>query len=266
MFHSTVKPGVVHLVGAGPGSPDLLTLRAARLIMNARIVVHDRLVSPEIMELIPASAELYDVGKAAGLHTLPQPEINALLVRLAQRGVDVVRLKGGDPFIFGRGSEEAEALAEVGVRCEITPGITSAQGCAAAALVPLTHRGVANSVRYITGHCKADEPLTFDWQGLADPHTTLVVYMGLATIGIMATQLMAHGLPGRTPTLAICQGTTPQERRLRAPLSELAVRARSAGFSGPVLFIIGDVVAVGETLQPGRGDHASAHADALLTA
>lgn len=236
--------GKVYLVGAGPGDPELLTLKAARIIAQADVVVYDRLVSSEILALVPAGAARFDVGKQAGRHPVPQAEINQLLVRLAAAGRTVVRLKGGDPFIFGRGSEEADELARAGHAYEVVPGITSAQGCAASARVPLTHRGLATGVRYVTGHCKADEPLDLDWQSLADPQTTLVVYMGMANIGEIAEKLIAHGMPADLPTLAISQGTTPRERRLCARLADLPAMAHRAEFEGPVLFVVGKVASL----------------------
>ncbi|TAK48548.1 MAG: uroporphyrinogen-III C-methyltransferase [Xanthobacteraceae bacterium] len=236
--------GKVYLVGAGPGDPELLTVKASRIIARADVVAYDRLVPAEILALIPAGAARIDVGKQAGHHPVPQPEINQLLVRLAAAGRTVVRLKGGDPFIFGRGSEEAAELRRAGIECEVVPGITSAQGCAAAARMPLTHRGLATGVRFVTGHCKADEPLDLDWNSLADPHTTLAVYMGLGNISEIVGRLIAHGLSADTPTLAISQGTTARERRLSARLEELPDAARAANFEGPVLFIIGKVAAL----------------------
>lgn len=235
-------PARVHLVGAGPGDPELLTLKAARLIGEAEVVVYDRLVSPEILALANPQAKRICVGKMAGLHPVPQDEINRILVREAMTGRMVVRLKGGDPFIFGRGSEEALALRKARIRCEVVPGITAAQGCAAATGVPLTHRGVATSVRFITGHCRADEPLDFDWDGLADPSTTLVVYMGLANIEQIADRLIAGGRARDTPVLAIINGTLPTERRLLTRLSDIAIVCASVRFDGPLLFIIGRVV------------------------
>lgn len=236
--------GRVFLIGAGPGDPELLTLKAARLIAEADVVVYDRLVSAEILALVPDGAARINVGKQAGYHAVPQAEINRLLVRLARSARTVVRLKGGDPFIFGRGSEEAAELARAGVDYRIVPGITAAQGCAAAARVPLTHRGLATGVRFATGHCKADEPLDLDWAGLADPQTTLVLYMGLANIDEIAARLIAEGLPPSTPVLAICDGTTPRERRLRIRLRDVAGAVQAASFEGPVLFVIGRVAAM----------------------
>lgn len=245
--------GRVILVGAGPGDPDLLTVKAARAIAQADVVVYDRLVSPEILALIPDGAARFNVGKQSGHHPVPQDEINDLLVRLARGGRTVVRLKGGDPYIFGRGSEEAATLAQVGIAYEIVPGITSAQGCAASARVPLTHRGLATGVRYVTGHCKANEPLQLDWQSLADPQTTLVVYMGLANVEQIASELIAHGLAASTPVLAVCQGTTPRERRVCATLAAFPDVVRAAGLDGPVLFIIGQVASLAAE-QDGQAD------------
>lgn len=236
--------GKVLLVGAGPGDPDLLTLKAARVIAAADVVVYDRLVPAEILDLIPNGAERINVGKQAGHHPIPQNEINKLLIRLARSGRMVVRLKGGDPFIFGRGCEEALELERAGIHCEVVPGITAAQGCAASARVPLTHRGLATGVRYVTGHCQADEPLDLDWASLADTATTLVVYMGLANLDQIVRELIVHGLPRHTPALAVCQGTTTREQRICTSLAALPAATRAASFAGPVLFIIGRVVAI----------------------
>jgi uroporphyrin-III C-methyltransferase len=237
-------PGRVYLVGAGPGDPELLTVKALRLIGAADVLVYDRLVSPEIMALANPSALRICVGKEPKRHPVPQEEINDILIRQAMAGRMTVRLKGGDPFIFGRGSEEALALRAAGLSCEVVPGITAAQGCAAAAGVPLTHRGLATSVRLITGHCRQDEPLDFDWRGLADPETTLVVYMGAANIAEIAGRLVAEGLSPSTPVMAVNNGTTPEERRVVSELARVALDAAAAKFSGPVLFIIGAVVSL----------------------
>jgi uroporphyrin-III C-methyltransferase len=237
-------PGKVYLVGAGPGDPELLTLKAMRVLAAAEVVVYDRLVPPEILAFIPEGATRINVGKQAGNHPVPQHEINELLVTLARADRTVVRLKGGDPFIFGRGCEEAFELERAGISFEVVPGITAAQGCAASTRVPLTHRGLATGVRYVTGHCRADMPLDLDWKSLADPDTTLVVYMGLATIEQMARELIAHGLPSDTPVLAIAQGTTAREQRLCTRLAELPKAARAAQFDGAVLFIIGRVAGI----------------------
>ena len=238
------RTGNVHLVGAGPGDPDLLTMRAARLIAGAEVLVHDRLVSAEILALAPAEALRIAVGKAPKAHPVPQARINAILIEQARTGRQVVRLKGGDPFIFGRGSEEAAELRAAGIAVEVVPGITAAQGAAASTGVPLTHRGLATGVRYVTGHCRADAPLDLDWAGLADPETTLVVYMGAANIGQIAAALAAHGLPEATPVMAVANATTPRERRRISTLARIAGDTGRAGFAGPVLFVVGPVVSL----------------------
>ncbi|WP_246755763.1 uroporphyrinogen-III C-methyltransferase [Bradyrhizobium sp. CCBAU 53338] len=236
--------GKVYLVGAGPGDPELLTLKAVRAIGEADVVVYDRLVPPAILDTIADGVLRISVGKQPAHHPVPQDEINGILVRLARAGRTVVRLKGGDPFIFGRGSEEAAELEAAGIPYEVVPGITAAQGCAAAVRVPLTHRGLASGVRFVTGHRKANEPLDLDWRSLADPETTLVVYMGLANLEEIVRKLVAEGLPANTPALAICQGTTPQERRVCTHLETLPMALKEASFNGPVLFIIGRVAAI----------------------
>ncbi len=233
---------MVHLIGAGPGDPDLLTLRALRLIQTADVVVHDRLVSPEIMALVPPDTPRLDVGKLPDFHKVPQAEINALLVRLARAGQVVARLKGGDPLIFGRGSEEAEAIRAAGLPCAYVPGITSAQGAACSTGVPLTHRGLASGVRYVTGHRARNAALDLDWPSLASADTTLVVYMGVATMGSIAARLMAEGLPATLPVLAVASATTPRERRLRSSLGQIAAACQGVFEPGqPVLFLIGKV-------------------------
>lgn len=237
-------PGRVYLVGAGPGDPELLTVKAARLLAEAQVVVYDRLVSSEVLALAGPSALMVPVGKEPKRHPVPQEEINEILIKLAVAGLMTVRLKGGDPFIFGRGSEEAQALREAGISCEVVPGITAAQGCAASAGVPLTHRGLASSVRLITGHCRNDEPLDLDWRGVADPDTTLVVYMGAANMAEISGRLLGEGLSASTPVLVVNNGTTASERRVIADLHSVAEAAEKAEFRGPVLFIIGQVVSL----------------------
>lgn len=237
-------PGRVYLVGAGPGDPDLLTLRAARLLAQAEVIVFDRLVSREILALANPRATMIAVGKESRKHPVPQERINDILVKNALAGFMTLRLKGGDPFVFGRGSEEALALRSAGIICEIVPGITAAQGCAARTGVPLTHRGLATSVRLVTGHCRQDLPLDLDWKGLADAGTTLVVYMGMANIAEISQRLMAEGLAAKTPVLAISNGTTSGERRLISDLERIAQDCASARFTGPVLFMIGMVVSL----------------------
>lgn len=234
--------GRVSLVGAGPGDPDLLTLKALRLIRTADVVVHDRLVSPEIMALIPSGVRLIDVGKLPKRHKVPQEAINGLLVDLAREGLTVVRLKGGDPLIFGRGSEEAADLLSAGIAVDYVPGITAAQGVAASTGVPLTHRGLATGVRYVTGHRARDATLDLDWASLASEATTLVVYMGVQNIAEIAFQLMRHGLPATLPVMAVSAATTPRETRLISTLAEIAADIARADPDAPVLFVIGHVV------------------------
>lgn len=238
------SPGRVFLVGAGPGDPELMTLKAVRLLQSADVVVHDRLVSDGIMAMIPSGVRLIDVGKMAGHHKLAQDKINALLVELALAGHRVVRLKGGDPLIFGRGSEEAAALRAAGVAVDYVPGITAAQGAAAVTGVPLTHRGLATGVRYVTGHRAKDASLDLDWASLASEDTTLVVYMGAANIAEIAFQLMRHGLPAGLPVLAVAGATTPQEERILSTLGSIAADVATRAPEPPVLFVIGRVVAL----------------------
>lgn len=242
----------VHLVGTGPGDPDLLTVKAMRLLKQADAVVYDRLVGEGVMALVPAGAARIYVGKATGQHHMSQDEINELLFRMARPERVVARLKGGDPFIFGRGAEEALYLRARGVRVEVVPGITAASGCCNAIGVPLTHRGYASGVHVITGHCSGDQPLNFDWPCLADPKTTLVVYMGLANLAEIVHQLMAHGLPGSTPAVAVANGTLPNQDICRGTLADLPVRLTMAGMASPALIVIGKVVSLMDQLAPDR--------------
>jgi uroporphyrin-III C-methyltransferase len=237
-------PGRVLLIGAGPGDPELLTVRALRAIQTADVVVHDRLVSPEIMALVPAGIRRIDVGKLPKCHRVPQDAINALLVELARDGLVVARLKGGDPLIFGRGSEEAEVLRGAGVAVSYVPGITAAQGMAASTGVPLTHRGLATGVRYVTGHRAKDARLELDWPSLASEATTLVVYMGVQNIAEIADQLMCHGLPSDLPVMAVAAATTPRETRLISDLGRIVADVVRAQPEAPVLFVIGHVVSL----------------------
>ncbi|WP_350332940.1 uroporphyrinogen-III C-methyltransferase [Coralliovum pocilloporae] len=244
--------GTVSLIGGGPGDPELLTVKALRRIEQAEAVVYDRLISKDILDLVPPRTALYPVGKTPRNHPVPQHEINQMLVDLARSGLRVVRLKGGDPFIFGRGSEEALALVEAEVPFEIVPGITAAQGCASQLGVPLTHRGLATGVRYVTGHCREDKPLDLDWKSLADPDTTLVVYMGLSAIGQISHQLIAHGLDSETPVMAVSRGTTPDECHVTGTLATIAEQAKAAALPSPTLFMIGEVTRLGNILHPER--------------
>jgi uroporphyrin-III C-methyltransferase len=235
---------LVHLVGAGPGDPDLLTVKALRLIQTADVVVYDRLVGEGILDLIPAGTTRISVGKEKGRHLLPQDQINDLLVSLARPGRRVVRLKGGDPYVFGRGGEEAMYLAAYGIATEVVPGITAAAGCAAASGIPLTHREVARSVRLVTGHLMEDQTLDLDWACLADPSCTLVVYMGVGTAGPMAHGLMKAGLDPATPVAVVEKGTTAAQRVLRGSLAELEANVARWQVEPPALLIIGKVVAL----------------------
>lgn len=242
------KP-LVHLVGAGPGDPDLMTVKAVKVLRRAEVVVYDRLVSQAVLDLVPVGAARIYVGKAHGHHAQSQDETNALLLTLACAGRRTVRLKGGDPFVFGRGAEEALYLARHGVACEVVPGISAASGCATAAKVPLTHRGLATGVRFVTGHCCDDQPLDLNWRSLADPQTTLVIYMGLHHIGEIACRLSEAGLAADTPAAAVERGTLPDQRVMIGTLASLPDRVLAAGFGAPVLFIVGRVVEVMEELR-----------------
>ncbi len=235
------RVGTVYLVGAGPGDPDLLTLRAARLLAGAELVVHDGLVEPAILALAPADAELVSVAKRRARHTLPQHEINALLVREARTGRDVVRLKGGDPFVFGRGGEELEACRAAGVPVEVGPGITSALGGAAAAQIPLTHRDGASIVSFVAGQCKglAEQ----DWAGLAGKGRTLVIYMGVKTAPQIAEKLMADGLAPDVPVAVVENAARATMRVLRGPLAALPELVERERVKSPALIVIGDVTA-----------------------
>jgi uroporphyrin-III C-methyltransferase / precorrin-2 dehydrogenase / sirohydrochlorin ferrochelatase len=241
--------GEVVLVGAGPGDPGLLTLRALRALQNADVILYDRLVSVEILDLARRDAERINVGKTAGGVQVSQDEINTLLVRLAQEGKRVCRLKGGDPFIFGRGGEELEALAAAGVRFEVVPGVTAAAGCAAYAGIPLTHRDHAQSLVFVTGHTKDEAGETVDWDHLARPAQTVVFYMGLGHLERNISQLRAHGAPESRAAAIVEQGTRAEQRVVTGTLADLAQKARQAGMQSPALLIVGEVTRLHETLQ-----------------
>ena len=233
--------GHVSLVGAGPGDPGLLTLRAMHRIMMAEVVLYDNLVGPEILALIPSRAERHYVGKKAAQHALPQDEVNAWLVRLAQSGKRVVRLKGGDPFIVGRGGEEMEVLLAAAVPVEIVPGITAATGCAAFAGIPLTHRDWAQSVTFATGHLRSGV-VDLDWVGLSRPQQTVVFYMGLSAAAGIADALITHGRAPETPVAVIYHGTRTDQQVLVATLETLAQTINAEGLKPPALLIVGEVV------------------------
>lgn len=239
--------GTVHLVGAGPGDPDLLTLRAARLLQQADVVVYDHLVGPGVLDLIGHQAERIYVGKQRACHSLSQDEINALLVRLSQAGRTVVRLKGGDPFVFGRGGEELQVLAAHGVPFEVVPGITAACGVSSYAGIPLTHRDYAQSCTFVTGHLK-DGSCNLDWVALARPRQTVVIYMGLSGLPTICAELMAHGLPADWPAAVVAHGTLSRQQVVVATLATLARTVQDAGLESPGLTIVGEVVRLRDEL------------------
>lgn len=234
--------GIVYLVGAGPGDPELLTLKALRLIEAAGVVVYDRLVSPQILALIPETVARVDVGKRPGSHPVPQKSINEILLKLARSGQKVVRLKGGDPMIFGRGGEEAAMLASHGIIVETVPGITAAQGCAASLNLPLTHRDVSQSLIYLTGHTVKNMVPDMNWRHLTKENNTLVIYMGAAKISEITDNLIANGLAAKTPALAICNGTLNKQAQVMSTVSALAADTKAANFEGPILFVLGRTV------------------------
>ncbi|MDE2628041.1 MAG: uroporphyrinogen-III C-methyltransferase [Burkholderiales bacterium] len=266
--------GRVHLVGAGPGDPDLLTLRAARLLAQADVVVYDNLVSPDVMDLVAPGAQRIYAGKQRDRHSMPQESINALLVRLARQGRTVVRLKGGDPFIFGRGGEEMQALAQAGVAVEVVPGITAACGVSCYAGIPLTHRDHAQTCVFVTGHTKAPSgerdgslpgpdatsrawtgpainpqgTTDLDWAALARPRQTVVIYMGLGALDEICTQLIAHGMGAEMPAAVVEKGTTPEQRVVAGNLGNLASLVAAAGLESPCLIIVGEVVRLRDSL------------------
>ncbi|WP_425994179.1 uroporphyrinogen-III C-methyltransferase [Caulobacter sp. DWR1-3-2b1] len=236
-------PGVVHLVGAGPGDPDLLTIRAFNAIRAADVIVHDGLVSDEILDLALTKTRRINVAKRKSRHTLPQDDINQLLVALALEGLTVVRLKGGDPFLFGRGGEELAACREAGVVCHVVPGITAALAASAGAGAPLTHRGSAQAVTFVTGHAAHGDP-DLDWASLARPNQTVIVYMGVSTAGLIAERLTAAGRAPSTPALIVENASRVDERRILTTLAGLAIAAE--GLKGPALLMVGEAMAMAD--------------------
>jgi len=249
----------VWLVGAGPGDPELLTLKALKALQGADVVVHDGLVSEAILDLAPASARRLSVAKRKSRHSYAQADINRLLVAFAREGLTVVRLKGGDPFIFGRGGEELEACRAAGVVCHVVPGVTAALAAGASAGAPLTHRGSAQAVTFITGHAAAGGEPDLDWASLAHANQTLVIYMGVSTAPAIAARLMAAGRAGSTPALVVEDASLPTERRIVTTLSGLGDAA--AAVEGPALLIVGEAMALAQASLPLVGRDRSARSD-----
>ncbi|MFO1388615.1 siroheme synthase CysG [Cellvibrio sp.] len=245
---ASLTQGEVYLVGGGPGDPELLTLKALRLMQQADVVLYDRLVSDGVMDLVRRDAERIYVGKRRSEHAMQQENINQLLVDLAKEGKRVLRLKGGDPFIFGRGGEEIELLAQHQIPFQVVPGITAASGCAAYAGIPLTHRDYAQSVRFVTGHLK-DDSINKQWPELANPTQTLVFYMGLVGLRDICASLIAHGRAATTPVALIERGTTQQQRVILGDLATIADIVASQEVHAPTLFVVGDVVRLHENLK-----------------
>ena len=241
--------GTVYLVGAGPGDPELLTLKARRLLNEADALVHDQLISPEILALAPATTEKIFVGKKPGAFCCPQRDIEGTLIRLAQEGKSVVRLKGGDPFIFGRGGEEAEALAAAGVPFEIVPGVTSALAAASYAGIPLTHRAHSSAVIFLTGHEDPGKPdPAIRWEDYAKLGATLCIYMGMKNLESITRRLVAGGLAPDKPAAIIQSATTGAHRQFVSTLGQIALESERAGFGSPAIVIIGDVVTLSDKL------------------
>jgi uroporphyrin-III C-methyltransferase len=240
--------GEVWLVGTGPGDPELLTVRALRRIEQARTVLYDNLVAPQILALLPPQAHRIYVGKRRNDHAMRQEDINALMVELARRGHCVLRLKGGDPFVFGRGGEEIEALAAAGVPFQVVPGITAATGASAYAGIPLTHRACAQAVTFVTGHMQ-DGSMDLDWPALARPRQTVVVYMGLLALPTLCARLIEHGRAAHTPAAVIQEATRPGQRVVAGTLESLPRQAAQAGLKAPTVIIVGEVVALRQELD-----------------
>lgn len=243
------KTGFVSLVGAGPGDAELMTVKAVRLIQQADVVVYDRLVSADILSLIPTGVSRISVGKEVGKHCVPQKQINDIIVNLAKAGRKIVRLKGGDPYMFGRGGEEVQALNEHQIAFEVVPGITAASGCSSYSGIPLTHRGMSRRVQLITGHFNDNEPLDLNWQSIADPDSTIVIYMGLSNLPLAIHSLIDAGLPASTPAAAVQNGTTQTQQRVITTLDQLNDAIHQRRMKAPVMIIIGKVVSLADELD-----------------
>lgn len=257
--------GEAWLVGAGPGDPELLSLRGFHLLQHADVVLHDRLIAPELLAFARRDAELIDVGKTGGGPGTSQATINALLLDRVRAGKRVCRLKGGDPYVFGRGSEEAAALAEAGLPFQVIPGITAANGCGAYAGIPLTHRGLAQAVTFVTGHAASDDAATGtepDWATLAALRHTLVIYMSGRKLAVIATELMAQGRSSETPAAVVIAGTLPEQRLVRGTLADIAQRSADAGIGSPALLYVGEVVGLAPQLDWQASARPSANASA----
>ena len=241
--------GFVSLVGAGPGDAELMTVKALRLIQQADVVVYDRLVSADILSLIPAGISRISVGKEVGKHCVPQEQINEIIVNLAKSGRKIVRLKGGDPYMFGRGGEEVLALKKHHINFEVVPGITAASGCSSYSGIPLTHRGMSRRVQFITGHFNDNEPLDLNWKSIADPQSTLVIYMGLSNLPLVVHSLIDAGLSASMPAAAVQNGTTHSQQRVITTLENLVDAIRQKQMQAPVMIIIGEVVSLADELD-----------------
>lgn len=243
----------VTLVGAGPGDPELLTLKAVKALQAAKLVLYDHLVSPAVLEFLPPDADRVYVGKQSSCHTLPQSSIIELMIRLARSGRPVLRLKGGDGYIFGRGGEEAQALSAAGIAFTVVPGLTAAQGAAASVGIPLTHRDHACSLVLSTGHMRENRTLDMDWPMLARPRQTVVFYMGVNNLAEICRQLIAHGLPPHTPAALVEKATLPDERCITGTLAKLPALAEEHGVTPPALIMVGEVVSLRAQLMPTTG-------------
>lgn len=243
-----MESGAVTLIGAGPGDAELLTLKAYRALQSAQAVLYDNLVSKDVLAFVPPSAQLIYVGKESSRHSMPQEKIGETLIALARQGRRVIRLKGGDGYIFGRGGEEAQALAQAGIAFTVIPGITSAQGAAASCGIPLTHRDHSRALIFATGHLRENKQVDLDWEMLSRPNQTVVIYMGIGTLSIISRELMAHGLAADTPAALIERATTAQERCVTGTIGGLAKLAAQENIKPPALIVIGQVVSMRETL------------------